>query len=155
VSQLVGSACVICRQRIPSILAGKECEGCHSPVHIACLASVSNEQMGIGCKQCGATPELAYEISKEFIQEQSEAPVKAPVPVTLKKVLNSYQIIRWTIGCIAFLILGIIFMIFPLFPDDPRHITLQDRAIGMLFIVAAPFCGIIAYFFLKKRASLK
>jgi hypothetical protein len=52
--QLVGSLCVICRERIPDALKGRICDGCGNPVHNAC-AWRTNEQLGAEwCHTCGA-----------------------------------------------------------------------------------------------------
>jgi hypothetical protein len=51
--QLVGSSCVRCSKRIESILEGKFCAECDSPVHNPC-AQPDNDGGPLRCSHCGA-----------------------------------------------------------------------------------------------------
>jgi hypothetical protein len=50
-AQLVGQNCVLCGEQIPSILDGRFCRGCGSPVHDRCAQGGG----GTGCPVCEAT----------------------------------------------------------------------------------------------------
>lgn len=52
--QLVGSACVICQQRIGSVVEGGFCEGCHGAVHNRCMQPQSAQLAEGRCSVCGA-----------------------------------------------------------------------------------------------------
>ena len=51
--QLVGETCVVCGQRIGSIVDADFCKGCGNPLHHECLSSQSIEGTD-GCPRCGA-----------------------------------------------------------------------------------------------------
>jgi hypothetical protein len=53
--QLVGELCVICRNRIGSIVDGLFCQACGCPVHTKC-AQPQTERVESRCPQCGADP---------------------------------------------------------------------------------------------------
>jgi hypothetical protein len=96
--QLVGQSCKLCGGRIGSILEGRYCRDCRSPVHNAC-AQGSPKQPGEGrCPACGSdappapeTPQEARERrmwdvvpAAEIRRQARERPGKGgPYPVSL------------------------------------------------------------------------
>ncbi|MHC4938506.1 MAG: hypothetical protein ACYTHK_06020 [Planctomycetota bacterium] len=68
--QVVGQPCALCRQRISSILDGRFCPSCGSPVHNACAISG-----GAGverCAVCGVALHLAAEYRQRAREEEGE-----------------------------------------------------------------------------------
>jgi hypothetical protein len=55
--QLVGESCVLCRQRIGSIVEGQFCPSCGCPVHRKCMRPGPEPDAGPACDSCGAGPE--------------------------------------------------------------------------------------------------
>ena len=73
--QLVGATCAICQQRIGSVLEGKFCSACDSPVHTKC------SQPGAGsdgkCSTCGVDT-AAMQAARR--REQERRQVRASIP---------------------------------------------------------------------------
>jgi hypothetical protein len=67
--QLVGLECVVCGQRIGSIIDGKFCDGCGNPIHAACRIT-SPAAESASCPQCGCNP--ATQIAREVRQERKD-----------------------------------------------------------------------------------
>jgi hypothetical protein len=66
--QLVNSLCVVCLKRIGSIVEGRFCERCGSPVHKNCVQSQANSNPESGCSVCGSDrPELPIPLHKEKV----------------------------------------------------------------------------------------
>ena len=71
--QLVNSTCVLCQQRIGSIVEGRFCARCGSPVHKRCIRPESAGAAENMCSACGANrPEIVVASPK------AEPPVDAP-----------------------------------------------------------------------------
>jgi len=51
--QLVGSLCVICRERIQDVLEGRICDGCHNAVHNRCGEPTAVQSVDERCPSCG------------------------------------------------------------------------------------------------------
>ena len=67
--QLVGSVCVICQQRIGSILEGKFCKRCDAAVHNSCVAPDAERAAEGHCPDCGAN---VTEAKSKRRQEEQE-----------------------------------------------------------------------------------
>jgi uncharacterized protein (DUF983 family) len=57
--QLVGSKCLICQERIDSVLEGRVCSSCESPVHDKCARAPVPASSDLRCAACGADLEQA------------------------------------------------------------------------------------------------
>jgi hypothetical protein len=57
--QIVGSSCVLCRERIGSILDGQFCASCGCPVHTKCVQPAAPIDGATRCAACGTAKEHA------------------------------------------------------------------------------------------------
>ena len=88
--QLVGTRRVLCGKRVDSILEGKFCGGCRSPVHHHCMKPGGQPAGGEGCPVC------AGKFSRATVPAlEQKPPVKAPlIPAWVSIGLKSYKAIK-------------------------------------------------------------
>jgi len=76
--QLVGSACVICQQSIGSVVEGRFCDACESPVHKDCMRLDSTGDAH-KCFLCGAQVADATAV-REHYERKQQARARPPQP---------------------------------------------------------------------------
>jgi hypothetical protein len=158
-SQLVGSDCAICNSRIASVLEGKHCESCHSPIHLKCGRSNDNKENPNNCSVCGASAEIVKKSRSEFLRSQRESSQSVPLmsrldSVDSKSILNYYWMFRWLVSCVILLVFGAFLTLVPPFPDDGSKITIMDRAIGLAMIGVGIICGFLVAYRVRRQSTL-
>ncbi len=68
--QLVGSLCVICRERIQDVFEGRICDGCHNAVHNRCGQAATVQSGDERCPSCGVDLNQARELKRTEEQER-------------------------------------------------------------------------------------
>jgi hypothetical protein len=91
-AQLVGSTCVFCRQRIGSILDGRFCDICKSPVHTTCCQPEADRSGEGRCTGCGADNVQTAKIREEQQARRAQSisrPVNYPISSVCPKCGSS------------------------------------------------------------------
>jgi hypothetical protein len=139
--QLVGTRCLICREQIGSILEGKFCPACASPVHVKCAKAERGSSTSERCSICGvnAADAAAFDAGSRRSSDDLTAPPPGDLVLT---GLRAFRAIRWIIGGVACIWLGVWLMIDPNFKSHPRLNSLSDLVPGLAALVAG--VGLIA-----------
>jgi len=144
-AQLVGSACVLCDQRISSSLEGEYCADCGNAVHLKCLKR-STVRSTDGCSSCGADPTVATTLR---LQEQQR--LQTAERVRMEAVANEGRQSRRRLGMLflsgfsvlVLIPLGYRNLVNPELWADPHHFSVQEVAFGLGPIVV----GILLCFY--------
>ena len=99
-AQLVGSRCVICEREIDSILEGRFCRTCGSPVHKACLNQGNSATRPGHCAACGAN------LAKRAAPPGRRMPERGSATVSTA-IHPAYKILV-AVVCLQFIALGVL-----------------------------------------------
>jgi len=88
--QLVGQRCVLCEQRIMTILDGRFCKACSQAVHDSCAKSDNLPRSNSHCPACGGNPSLR--LSPDFAAGGEK--VKSAIKPTDLKSLDLDEVIE-------------------------------------------------------------
>lgn len=103
--QLVGSKCVLCQERIGSILEGEHCAQCGHPIHNKCVKHATESASEGLCPLCGSEvtrDEAAKQVQKEVKSERLAARGNYPVASVCPQCGHSGFIRHWPERWIAF-----------------------------------------------------
>jgi hypothetical protein len=143
-AQFVGSICERCKTPIRSILDGELCGVCARPYHYACpRPSFAKNQCGL----CGASTEGMTIAVDSHDTERTNC--SRPVPG--KSILAGYRAVRWFVGGLASLALGIWLIVDPHLDGRMRFDPSADRTAGTCALVAGIGFCLLAIYQWKRR----
>ena len=91
--QLVGLKCINCQRTVDSIVEGRFCVGCQSPVHKDCIVPPDEANASGRCRVCGANLSEAAELAKIERLTRPEPPAGLPA-ITINGIGVSYCFAR-------------------------------------------------------------
>jgi hypothetical protein len=91
VTQLVGSSCAKCRERISSIVEGRFCQECGNPIHNACNSMPSRKE---DCTTCGCEKKDPTCLDAST-RNNAELP---QLKITAHGVLSTWRLLQMLIG---------------------------------------------------------
>jgi uncharacterized protein (TIGR03382 family) len=144
--QLVGSACSICGQRIGSVLDGAFCPVCKLPYHHQCRIQNKVSADSTTCRSCGAT----YQ-GQAAVQEMASSKTKQTQPGAFRGLFGVFRALRWAIGGICIIGIGILLLVDPNLRSDARRLTASDAAYGGVTILVGVVLLFLAYWSLRRR----
>jgi hypothetical protein len=131
--QLVGLSCVLCGERIGSIIDGRFCESCGCPIHNKCVRPTGDADRDSRCATCGANREHATR-EQALHQEHQSLRGDAP-PVGLKPIV-------WIAGIIGFAIMSFSALQSTLNPRPDGRLLNTAPAIGVDIFLPIGLLGI-------------
>lgn len=147
-SQLVGSVCVLCQQRISSVVDGDFCQRCGFPVHFKCVKPDSQPDTTDVCTVCGGQ-NLRPSLDKKFTKK----PFQIPGPVQVYRV---YRAMRLLVGGVLTIGVGIVLVLLLVLNANLAKIYFQDiiPAAAAFFVAGVGMC-VMAVIFLRKKPRKK
>jgi len=149
-AQLVGSSCVLCRDRIADILEGEFCSQCGNPVHRRCARRDSGS-LGV-CALCGSDPTAAAEIRK--LEEEQRRVVVPYGPLPGDDIIRTVRTFRWgyfLFGGIVIMMIGICLGVAPEFRSDPRQFSIEDLLPAIAACVVGGVMVLLAVVGMKQK----
>jgi hypothetical protein len=153
-SQLVNSLCVVCRERIESIIDGHICAACGVPLHEWCARPPETPDARKTCPICrGESAKVAARV-KEVQEQHGPAPheetkdlAKRPLSPLAFLLLFKFGVL----GVVCFL-LSLWWLITPQFRAEAGSLTFDDVMTGVAFMVVGMACiGLLIIFARQRR----
>jgi hypothetical protein len=143
-AQLVGQKCSLCGKAIGSVLDGAFCPACKLPYHHKCrIPEIENADPNT-CRSCGSKVQ-----KKKTVPDSSKPkPVQQSV---LRQVFTVARAMRWIIGGICIIGIGILLLIDPDLRTDPRRLAVADIAYAFVPILVGVVLFFLAYWSVRRR----
>jgi hypothetical protein len=84
--QLVGQKCLICQQKLESILEGRFCEQCGCPIHNTCSERPREQRAPDSCEQCGTPRQIAVEHRAQWEKTHARHDTEVRVSLGLRNI---------------------------------------------------------------------
>jgi hypothetical protein len=143
--QLVGLSCVVCAERIGSVIDGQFCSACGCPVHATCAKPNPDAAREAKCPNCGASAERAEqerrlhaqnaEERKGFVTSEQAERDGAPQPLISPSL-------KWGIGAIGFGIMSISALFSTLRPRPDNRLLNAAPVLGFDIFLPIGVLGI-------------
>jgi hypothetical protein len=149
--------CVVCRERIESIIDGHICAACGGAVHNWCARPADLHSPWNACRVCGGDKAAAAarekkEQERRYQQRQEERREEATALVdTLVRPLVWWRLLRLALGGLLCILLGFWLIFSPTFRANPNKLTLEDALPGIGAIVVGIVLLGLLFFVWRRR----
>ncbi len=130
--QLVGLSCVLCHDRIGSIIDGRFCEACACPIHMTCAKPVGDADGESLCATCGAA--CSQSTREQSLHREHQSNSVAP-PTGRNPIV-------WVAGIVGFAIMSVSALLITLDPSPDGRLLNTAPALGVDIFVPIGLLGI-------------
>jgi hypothetical protein len=135
--QLVGQVCVLCEQRIGSVVDGCFCDVCGKPAHRACRRTAAADAGA--CAGCGYVPRSGIE-AEAGVQREPSSPRRSVPPRMLIAAL--------LLQLIALPQIGVAIWVFLMAPAGTRDVGIY---VGSCLLVVSVIAEVVSFGLLRLR----
>jgi hypothetical protein len=151
-SQLVNSRCALCDEVISSIIDGHICESCNAPVHKWCAKPADPDVDRSHCYVCGADRAVGAAREKSVDRRPvADSPEESrTVGDHVVSAVRFFRLVRFSLGGVAAIALGLFLLFIPGLRDNPNKLTLSEALPGIAAIGAGLGCFALVVFFWRR-----